>query len=121
LRRAATITPAVVHASSGASEHLLVVQVNLAQALSELKSEGVWVIGLEKRPEAQALHQARLEGALAVVVGNEGEGMRPLVRESCDLLVSLPMRGQVESLNAAVAGSVVLYFAFQRRMLQSNT
>ena len=121
LRRAATITPAVVHASSGASEHLLVVQVNLAQALSELKSEGVWVIGLEKRLEAQALHQARFEGALAVVVGNEGEGMRPLVRESCDLLVSLPMRGQVESLNAAVAGSVVLYFAFQRRMLQSNS
>jgi 23S rRNA (guanosine2251-2'-O)-methyltransferase len=116
LRRTAMITPAVVHASSGACEHLLVAQVNLAQALAELKEADVWAVGLENRLEAQGLHQARLDGALALVVGNEAEGMRPLVRESCDFLVRLPMRGQVESLNAAVAGSIVLFFAWQARL-----
>ncbi len=114
-RRTATVTPAVVHASSGASEHLLVVQVNLAQAIASLKETGIWVIGLESSSEALPPEQVRLDGALALVVGSEAEGMRSLVRASCDLLLRLPMRGNVTSLNAAVAGSIGLYLAWQAR------
>ena len=115
LRRTATVTPAVVNASSGASEHLLVAQANLAQAIAELKKAGIWVVGLQGEAPAQDLDEVRLDGPLALVVGNEGEGMRSLVRDSCDMLVRLPMRGQVASLNAAVAGSIALYFAWQAR------
>lgn len=114
-RRTATVTPAVVSASSGASEHLLVAQANLAQAIGELKAAGVWVAGLEASPQARYPQEVRLDGPLALVVGNEGEGMRALVRDSCDLLLRLPMRGQIDSLNAAVAGSVALYLAWQAR------
>lgn len=114
-RRTATVTPAVVSASSGASEHLLVTQTNLAQAIAVLKEHDVWVVGLEGGLEAQPPERVRLDGALALVVGNEGRGMRLLVRESCDLLMRLPMRGQVDSLNAAVAGSIGLYLAWQAR------
>jgi 23S rRNA (guanosine2251-2'-O)-methyltransferase len=116
LRRAAEVTPAVVSASAGASEHMLVAQINLAQAINELKEAGAWVVGLEGSPQAQPVEQVRLDGALALVVGSEGEGMRDLVRKSCDVLVRLPMQGRVESLNAAVAGSVVLYLALQARI-----
>ncbi len=115
LRRAAEVTPAVVRASAGASEHLIVVQANLAQAISSLKEAGAWIVGLDGGPEAIPVEQARLDGALALVVGNEGEGLRSLVRQSCDFLVRLPMVGKVESLNAAVAGSVALYLALQAR------
>jgi 23S rRNA (guanosine2251-2'-O)-methyltransferase len=114
-RRTATVTPAVVHASSGACEHLLIAQLNLHQAIDLLKKRNIWVVGLEGGREAQEVNRARLDGPLAFVVGNEGEGMRPLIRSACDVLVRLPMRGQVESLNAAVAGSVALYFAWQAR------
>lgn len=115
LRQTATVTPAVVNASSGASEHLLIAQQNLAQAIDELKRANVWVMGLEGGPQAEPVERVRLDGALALVVGSEGEGMRRLVRESCDVLMRLPMRGQIESLNAAVAGSIALYLAWQAR------
>jgi 23S rRNA (guanosine2251-2'-O)-methyltransferase len=115
LRQTATVTPAVVSASSGASEHLLVAQVNLAQAIREIKQAGVWVIGLESDENAQSVEKVRLDGPLALVVGSEGEGMRLLVRDSCDLLMRLPMRGRIDSLNAAVAGSIALYLAWQAR------
>ncbi len=116
LARAAGVTPAVVHASVGASEHLLVAQANLAQALTLFKEEAdAWVIGLDGGPESEAVERVRLDGALVLVVGNEGEGMRPLVRKSCDALVRLPMVGKIESLNAAVAGSIVLYRALDAR------
>jgi 23S rRNA (guanosine2251-2'-O)-methyltransferase len=114
-RHTATVTPAVVNSSSGATEHILIVQVNLAQAIQQLKEENVWVIGLEAGPEAKPVNQVRLDGPLALVIGGEGSGMRTLVRKSCDGLMRLPMRGKVESLNAAVAGSVALYFAWQAR------
>jgi len=119
-RRTATITPAVVGASSGASEHMVVAQANLSQAINLLKSEGVWVIGLEGIPEAKIPSQIRLDGSLAFVVGSEGKGMRPLVRKSCDLLLRLPMRGRINSLNAAVAGSIALYLAWQARGFSGN-
>lgn len=115
-RRAAGVTPSVVHASVGASEHMLVAQSNIAQALSLLKDAGAWAVGLEGDPqESQPLERVRLDGPLALVVGSEGAGMRKLVRESCDILLRLPMYGKIESLNAAVAGSVALYFAVQAR------
>lgn len=114
-RHTATVTPAVVSASSGASEHLLIAQTNLARAIQQLKEQGVWVIGLENSPEAGLPNQTRLDGPVALVVGNENQGMRKLVRESCDLLLRFPMRGKVDSLNAAAAGSVALYLVWQAR------
>ncbi len=115
LARAAQVTPAVVNASSGASEHLLIARANLHQAIEALKDAGAWVVGLDQGEQAQGPGAIRLDGALGLVVGSEGRGMRPLVRRSCDLLLRLPMRGRVESLNAAVAGSVALYLAYLQR------
>jgi len=115
LKQTVTVTPAVVNASSGASEHLLIGQANLAQSIASLKEAGVWVVGLEGGETGLPPEQDRLDGPLALVVGNEGQGMRPLVRDSCDLLLSLPMKGKIESLNAAVAGSIALYLAWQAR------
>jgi 23S rRNA (guanosine2251-2'-O)-methyltransferase len=117
-RRTATVTPAVVNASSGASEHLKITQANLSQTLTTLKEEGLWVVGLEGGPEAQPPDRVNLDGPLAVVVGSEGEGMRRLVKDSCDFLLRLPMRGQIDSLNASVAGSVALYLIWQARGFQ---
>lgn len=115
LRRTATVTPAVVSASSGASEHLLINQVNLAQAIRTVKEQDVWVIGFDSGPGTQLVEKRTLSGPIALVIGAEGEGMRSLVRKSCDLLVRLPMRGRIESLNAAVAGSIALYLAWEAR------
>jgi 23S rRNA (guanosine2251-2'-O)-methyltransferase len=112
---AAGVTPAVVHASSGASEHLLITATNLAQAISELKQANVWVIGLDAGEDAQDIASVRMDGALGLVVGSEGEGMRALVRRSCDVIARLPMTGRIESLNAAVSGSIALYLASRAR------
>jgi 23S rRNA (guanosine2251-2'-O)-methyltransferase len=115
LARTVGVTPAVVNASSGASEHLLVAQANLHQAIDALKESGAWVIGLEGSEQAESPDKVRLDGAIGLVVGSEGEGMRPLTVKSCDILMKLPMKGQIESLNAAVAGSVALYLAYLAR------
>ena len=114
-RRTATITPAVVNASSGACEHLLITQVNFSQALTHLKKEGVWVIGLDESEISRDLSQVPMDGAIALVVGAEGQGIRNLVKGNCDFLMRLPMKGKIESLNAAVAGSVALYLVWQAR------
>jgi 23S rRNA (guanosine2251-2'-O)-methyltransferase len=114
-KQTVTVTPAVVNASSGASEHLLIAQSNLAQAISAFQEADVWVVGLDSGADAQTPEQVHLGGSLALVVGGEGGGMRPLVRKSCDQLLRLPMQGKVESLNAAVAGSIALYLAWQGR------
>jgi len=117
-RRAVGITPAVAHTSAGAAEHLLVAQVtNLVNAMERLKAQDVWVTGLEAVKEAQLYHEADLKGPWAMVVGSEGSGLRRLVRERCDFLVRLPMRGRVSSLNASVAGSVALYEAWRQRQV----
>jgi 23S rRNA (guanosine2251-2'-O)-methyltransferase len=121
LARTVEVTPAVVNASSGASELLTIAQANLAQAIEELKAADVWIVGLDQDGETVSLNtgganrKSPLQGALGLVVGSEGEGMRPLVRKSCDFVIKLPMRGQIESLNAAVAGSVALYLAYMER------
>jgi 23S rRNA (guanosine2251-2'-O)-methyltransferase len=115
-RRAARVTPAVSNASAGAVEHLPVAQVtNINRLIDELKELNVWVAGLDSEPDTPPLHRANLEGALAVVVGHEGRGLSRLTREKCDFLVRLPMYGRVDSLNAAVAGSIVLYTVRQVR------
>jgi len=107
--RAAEVTPAVVSASAGATEHLLIAQGNLVQICKELKKDNAWVIGLEGGEGSKLIQDVPLKGPIVLIVGNEGEGMRPLVKETCDFLLSLPMLGNIESLNAAVAGSIVLY------------
>jgi len=113
--RAAAVTPAVVTASAGASEHMLIAQGNITRSLEKLKQAGAWVVGLAGEQSAVLPGSIPLSGPLAIVVGNEGEGLRELVRQSCDFLLSLPMRGRIESLNAAVAGSIVLYQAMLAR------
>ncbi len=118
-RRGVGITAAVTNASSGAAEHLNVVQVtNLVNAMKQLKDCGVWMVGLDIGPNIVPIDRADLNIPLGVVLGSEGEGMRRLVRETCDLLVTLPMRGHVESLNVATVGAITLYAAWQARSWQ---
>ncbi len=115
-RRAAEITPAVVNASAGATEHLQIVLIgNLAQTIAELQRNGVWVVGLENDETARDIDTVDLDMPLALVVGAEGVGLARLVRERCDFLVRLPIIGHIGSLNAAVAGSIALYFAWRQR------
>ncbi|HZU02789.1 MAG TPA: 23S rRNA (guanosine(2251)-2'-O)-methyltransferase RlmB [Ktedonobacteraceae bacterium] len=113
--RAAEVNATVVKTSAGATEHLLIAQVtNLTQSIEQLKKQNIWVVGLAG--EAKMLyHQADLTGPLALVVGNEGKGISRLVREHCDLLIKLPMHGHINSLNAAVAGSIAIYEALRQR------
>jgi 23S rRNA (guanosine2251-2'-O)-methyltransferase len=116
--QAAEVTPAVVKASAGAVEHLRIAQeTNLTKTILRLKDAGLWVAGLEDAPGAADYRQANLTGPLAVVVGSEGKGITRLVRETCDLLIRVPMRGKVGSLNAAVAGSLALYEVLRQRGL----
>ncbi len=115
LARSASVTPAVVNASSGAAEMLQIAQHNLAQAMDRLKEAGGWMVGLEDSPDAQTPDLINLSGGIGLVIGNEAQGLRRLVREKCDLLLRLPMRGQIDSLNAAVAGSIALFLATQAR------
>ncbi len=119
--RAAHITPAVVNTSAGAVEHLLVATAtNLVNEIKALQEAGLWIAGLEAREDAVDLHAVDLSGPLAVVVGSEGFGLSRLVAETCDWLVKLPMRGRINSLNAAVAGSIFLFWAMQGRTSPSN-
>lgn len=115
-RRAAEVTPAVVNASSGATEHLRIVVVsNLAQSIQQIQKGGIWVVGIEDDERAQVFDRVDLDMPLGLVVGAEGPGLARLTRERCDFLVRLPMCGQIASLNAAVAGSIVLYHAWRAR------
>lgn len=118
--RAAEVTPAVVTASSGATEHMLIAQGNISRSLEQIKTAGAWVVGLEGGEGAKSVTEVPLTGPIAVVVGNEGEGMRPLVSQSCDFLLALPMRGRIESLNAAVAGSIVIYQVLLERQRKTR-
>jgi 23S rRNA (guanosine2251-2'-O)-methyltransferase len=121
-RRSASVTPAVVSASSGASEHMIIARGNLADSIERLKKADLWVAGLEDAPEAAIYWDADLKGPLGLVVGNEGSGMRRRVKESCDFLLRIPMRGEIESLNASVAGAIALYAILERRGFEvSNT
>lgn len=113
--RAVGATPAVSKASAGALEHTRMCRVtNLAATIQWLKKAGVWVAGLAAQAD-QSVFQADLKGSLALVVGGEERGLRPLVRQHCDFLISIPLRGRVDSLNASAAAAVVLYEAFRQR------
>lgn len=113
--RAAGLTPAVDKTSAGAVEFLPVARVtNISRTLDDLKKRGIWCVGLDG--DADTLYdKANLTGPIALVVGNEGKGISRLVREHCDVLIRVPMRGHVGSLNAAVAGSVALYEIWRQR------
>lgn len=114
-RRAVGITPAVVKASAGAIEHLPVVEAtNLVQAIESLQQRRVWVAGLDQNA-AQPYWELDVADGLAIVVGSEGSGLSRLVKKRCDFLVSIPTSGHVESLNASVAASIVLYDVWRRR------
>ena len=115
LARTVEVMPSVVNASSGASEHMLIAQANLAQAMDALKDADVWMVGLDQAGVQMEAGSRHLRGALGLVVGSEGEGLRELTRKKCDIVLKLPMRGEIESLNAAVAGSVALYLAYLAR------
>ena len=115
LARSVDMTPAVVNASSGASEHMLIAQANLSQTIDALKANDIWVVGLDQAGAEVEAGSRHLKGALALVVGSEGEGLHDLVRKKCDIVLKLPMKGKIESLNAAVAGSVALYLAYLNR------
>ena len=110
------ITPAVARTSAGASEHLLIADVvNLRQAIDALKERGIWVVGTDDSGDLE-WDAVDYRGATAIVVGGEGEGIRRLVLEGCDQVVRIPMQGKVASLNAAAAGTIVLFEALRQRM-----
>ena len=119
-RRSAARSGVAAKASAGAISHVRLAEVvNVARALDELKELGVWTVGLAGEA-AQVYDQADLTGPIAVVLGAEGPGMRRLVREKCDFLVSIPMAGQVGSLNVSVAAGVVLFEAARQRRAASQ-
>jgi 23S rRNA (guanosine2251-2'-O)-methyltransferase len=112
----AVVTPAVARASAGAVEHLPVAVVtNLARYLEEVKNDRLWVYGAAGDGGASSMWETDLSGGLALVLGAEGKGLRPLVRRTCDALVSIPLAGMVESLNVSVAAAVLLYEAKRQR------
>jgi 23S rRNA (guanosine2251-2'-O)-methyltransferase len=113
--RATGITPAVAKSSAGAVFHLPVVRVtNISSTLKKIKEKGIWVLGAAADAQTDLSHQD-LTIPLAVVIGGEGRGLRPLIKRECDFLVSIPMKGKVNSLNAAVAGSITLYEVIRQR------
>jgi 23S rRNA (guanosine2251-2'-O)-methyltransferase len=113
--RAAGLSATVRKVASGAAESVPLIQVtNLARTLRWLKERDIWIVGTDDQAE-HSLYGAKLTGPLAIVLGAEGTGLRRLTRESCDVLVSIPMRGIVESLNVSVATGVLLYEALRQR------
>ncbi|WP_411345090.1 23S rRNA (guanosine(2251)-2'-O)-methyltransferase RlmB [Paenibacillus sp. WLX1005] len=115
-RRSAGITATVSKTSAGAVEYVPVARVtNLGQTIDRLKEQGVWVVGTDVNTDSSLYQADVFTGPVAVVIGNEGKGMGRLIREKCDVLVQLPMQGQINSLNASVAAGVVMYEVLRRR------
>lgn len=117
--RAAEPSPAVSKSSAGALEHIrLASVVNMANAIKALKKNGMWVIGLDKDGE-RSIYENDFTGNIALVVGGEESGIRPLVKKNCDFLSFIPQNGPVSSLNASVAGAVAMYEAYRQRCFAS--
>ena len=115
-RRSVGLTAVVAKASAGALEYMPVVRVsNIAAAIRELKSRGVWVLGTAAEGTTR-LYDADLRGPTAIVIGSEGDGMSRLTQEQCDYLVSIPMKGEISSLNASAAAAILLYEAVRQRI-----
>lgn len=107
-RRSASVTPAAVKASAGATEHVKIARVvNINGALQELKRAGLWIAGADM--EGRSMREQGLNGPLALVIGSEGDGLAQLVRTNCDFLVSIPMQGHIDSLNAGVAAAILMF------------
>ena len=107
-RRSASVTSAAVKASAGATEYVKIARVvNISAAIAQLKNAGVWIAGADMNGEP--MRSAAMKGPLALVIGNEGEGLSKLVRENCDFLVSIPMQGHIDSLNAGVAAAILMF------------
>jgi 23S rRNA (guanosine2251-2'-O)-methyltransferase len=116
--RAVGITPAVIKASAGAAAHMPVVRVvNIAATIDRLKKEGIWVYGASGEGK-DLIYDLDLNLDLAVVIGAEGRGIRPLVKKKCDRLFSIPMKGPVSSFNASVSGGMILYEVMRQRALR---
>lgn len=114
--RSVGLTTAAIKVASGAAESVpYIVVTNLARTMRDLKDKGIWLIGADDSAK-ESLYKAKLDGALGLVLGAEGEGLRRLTKESCDLLVSIPMMGSTASLNVSVASGVCLYEARRRRL-----
>ena len=115
-RRSVGLTATVAKASAGAVEYMKVARVtNINNAINELKEKGVWVFGTAAEGSVP-MYKADLTGPAAIVIGNEGDGMSPLVRKNCDMLVHIPMKGRISSLNASAAASILLYEAVRQRL-----
>jgi len=113
--RSVGVTSAVAKASAGAIHHIRVCRVtNLRRAIAALKQQGFWAVGLEATSPVD-LYSRNYPGRIAVVLGSEGQGVRPLIQRECDFLVSIPMRGEISSLNVSVAGAVFLYEILRQR------
>ena len=117
-RRSAGLTAIVDKASAGAAEHMAIARVpNLPAAIKDIKARGVWVYGTAADGQSDLWH-TDLSGAVALVIGSEGDGMGRLVAESCDFVISLPMRGQVSSLNASTAAAITMYEVLRQRTVK---
>ena len=115
-RRSVGLTATVAKASAGAVEYMKVARVtNINNAINELKEKGVWVFGTAAEGSIP-MYKADLSGPAAIVIGNEGDGMSPLVRKNCDVMVHIPMKGRISSLNASAAASILLYEAVRQRL-----
>jgi 23S rRNA (guanosine2251-2'-O)-methyltransferase len=115
-RRSAGVNPTVRKSSAGATAFVPIARVaNVGQAIRTLKKVGVWVFGATRGPRAKPYTEVDLRGDVALVIGAEGEGIAPLVARECDVLVDIPMRGRIASLNASVAAGILLYEALRQR------
>ncbi len=115
--RSASPTPTVSRASAGALEHISITQVtNLVRIIRTLKEMGIWIMGLDQAAD-NPIFFSDVSGPIALVVGGEEKGIRSLVRQNCDMLVSIPQTGRIDSLNASVAGAVAMYEIYRQRQL----
>ncbi|MBI4810814.1 MAG: 23S rRNA (guanosine(2251)-2'-O)-methyltransferase RlmB [Ignavibacteriales bacterium] len=114
---AATINQTVAKTSAGASEHLLAAKVtNIVTTMDEMKQKGIWIVGTDSNAE-KFYSEIDYNGPIALVIGNEGKGVRQLVKEKCDFVVKIPLYGKVQSLNASVAGALMMYEVVRQRKI----
>ena len=112
--RSVEVTPLVIKASAGATQHVKIAKVtNLRRAILDLKEHGYWIAGLDAKSE-ETIYETNFPPRLAILIGSEGTGARPINRRECDLTVSIPMHGRVSSLNVSVAAAVFLYELLRR-------
>ncbi|MDY6793049.1 MAG: 23S rRNA (guanosine(2251)-2'-O)-methyltransferase RlmB [Thermodesulfobacteriota bacterium] len=118
--RSAMPTPAVSKSSAGAIEHVRLIRVtNMVDTIRILKKQGAWIVGLDQEAE-KTVYSSDLTGSLAIVIGGEAKGIRPLVKKNCDFIASIPQTGQLNSLNASVAAAIAMYEAFRQRRIAGN-